>query len=860
MSELPDCVVAIIHGVGNHRRWDLVDELQDGLLTFLNRRMRNQARLHSEPVPPVARLDRGYDLVMEPWQRGQSGPSGTKMRVRLREINWADLDGRMQPHVANFLKLIGWLWRCPFRAQMERLFPPNINLLKKLIRLNRVAFLYTILNFFSLLGLLLALCNWPFKGRYNWTAKLAGYIMEYLGDIMQMDDEKVRKAINQRLHRQLNDIIALDKPRFLVLVSHSLGSVFVLDQLERQLKPAPLPMGWITLGSPLWVVPTIAKEYVPYWKIGLDLALGWCNLYDPFDPVAGPVEHPTLINPTFQWYRHSWQPVSAHTTYFSRDWHMANLWEMVAGALQRYHQEPHVKARAPRNRRPLLLGPLQRWSGPDSLNVWTAHTQPGLHRAELFQDGRLLASQEAEISVESQLTHYWRFTGLQPDTEYKVRISWQDDEGNYWPLTRLNKLKEEITRTPTYFPVRTPPEPPEDLRLLFGSCHYPGHVPWDGDQGMSFVRLLLDHFQNNPAQRPHAQIHLGDQIYADEHWKEQLYIPWPKLSQRHKARLASYNLVYDSFWRFPEWSELLRLAPAAMMWDDHDVRDGWGDNWHDFKDGKFKPAAWEKYQAARQALGLYQTQGNPPAQDHRDFQFTLDLGPVSIFVFDPRSYRCYQDPPDYHPFGPGQMERYRKWLAEAGERSQVLIVVISSPAVFIKRWRLDMAAERLVGFMRWMERFLHLDAFDDDWRDQLGCSLNLKTRDEMVGGLAEVLLRHPPGSKRALLVAGDVHVGGFCRIPVGQGREIHQWIASPTSNIPNRFLYWAAKYSLPWRRAGKLGGMQLWAEDFWAKPVRNVLCLSLQPPPRNGQAPLVKGDLIYESAFGLKTLSRTLGS
>lgn len=859
MSKHPDCVVAIVHGVGNHGRWEVVEEFQDGLLSFLSRRMRNQARIASEPVPPAASLDRGYDLVMEPDLRGQDPDPSAKARVRLREINWADLDGRMQPNVSNFLKLVSWLLRCPFRVKPGRLFPPRIGFLKKLIRINRIAFLYLILIFSGLLGLLLALGNWPFKGRYNWTAQLAGTLMEYLGDVIQMDDELVRKAINQRLHRQLNDILALDKPRFLVLVSHSLGSVFVLDQLERQLKPAPLPMGWITLGSPLWVIPAIAKEYAPFWEISLDLDLGWCNLYDPFDPVAGPVEHDTLINPGFQWYRASWQPVSAHTAYFSRDWHMANLWEMVAAALQRYHQAPRVQARAPRNRRPLLLGPLQRWSSPDSLCIWTAHTAPGKHRAELFKDGQLAASLEAEIELEQQLTHYWRFTNLEPDTNYEVKISWQDDQGNYWPLTRLNKLKEELGRTPTSFPVRTPPETHDDLKLLFGSCHYPRHVAWDGDQGMSFVRLLLRHFQENPGQRPHAQIHLGDQIYADDQWKEQLYIPWPTLSDRHQARVASYNQVYDGFWRFPEWGELLRLAPACMMWDDHDVRDGWGDNWHDFRDGKFKPAAWEKFQAARRALGLYQTQGNPPAQVRRDFQFSLDLGPVSIFVFDPRTYRCYQDPGDYHPFGPGQMERYRAWLAKAGEKSQVLIVVTASPAVFIKRWRLDMAAYKLTGFMRWMERFLHWDAFDDDWRDQLACSLNLKTRDAMVGGLAEVLLRHPRGAKRAILVAGDVHVGGFCRIPVGEGKEIHQWIASPTSNIPNRFLYWAARYALPRRRAGKVGNRQLYTRDFWAKPVRNVLSLSLLAPPEAGQAPLVKGDLIYESAFGLKVLSRTLG-
>ena len=859
MSEHPDCVVAIIHGVGNHQRWSVVEEFQDGLLSFLNRRLRSQASICSEPAPPAASLDRGYDLVMEPALRGQGNEAGDKLRVRLREINWADLDGRLQPTVANFLRLMTWLIRCLFRARLSRIFSPRAGLGCCVGRLARAAFLYLILVSAGFIGLLLALGNWPFRGRYNWTAHMAGTIMEYLGDVMQMEDSQVRKAINQRLHRQLNDILALDKPRFLVLVSHSLGNVFMLDQLKRQLKPAPLPLGWISLGSPLWVIPAIAKTYTPVRQIGLDLALGWCNLYDPLDPVAGPVRHEALLNQDTQWYRASWEPFSAHTSYFSREWHLANLWEMVAGGLQRYHQAPRVKARSPRNRRPLLLGPLLRHGGPDSLAVWTAHMEPGLHRAELFQEGARVASLEEEVGLSEQLTHLWRFNDLQPDTEYDFRVSCCDADGNFWPLTRPNKLKEELARTPTCFQMRTPPATHENLNLLFGSCHYPQHVAWDGDQGMSFVRLVLKHYAETPALRPHHQIHLGDQIYADDHWKEQLLLPWPGLRERHKARLASYSQVYDRFWRYPEWSELLRQAPACMMWDDHEVRDGWGSNSHDFHQGRFKPAAWEKYQAAREALILYQTQGNPPAGSSHDFQFSLDLGPVSLFVFDPRTYRCYQDPCDYHPYGPSQMARYKAWLAEKSDQAQVLIVVTSSPAVFIKRWRLDLAAYHLASFMRWMERFLHLHGFDDDWRDQLACSLNRKARDAIVEGLAEVLLNHPEGSKRTILVAGDVHVGGFCRIPVGSGREIHQWIASPTSNIPNRLLYWAARYALPRKRAGSVRGKQLWARDFWAKPARNMLSLSLRPAPNQGEAPLVQGDLLYESAFELKRFSRTLG-
>lgn len=87
------------------------------------------------------------------------------------------------------------------------------------------------------------------------------------------------------------------------------------------------------------------------------------------------------------------------------------------------------------------------------------------------------------------------------------------------------------------------------------------------------------------------------------------------------------------------------------------------------------------------------------------------------------------------------------------------------------------------------------------FQDGLFSFPNRKARDAIVEGLAEVLLNHPKGYKRAIMVAGDVHVGGFYRIPVDPGQEIHQWIASPFSNLPNRLLYWAVRYALPRRRA-----------------------------------------------------------
>jgi hypothetical protein len=838
-------------------RQAVVDEFQESLLGFLNRRLRGQALVASRPAPAAGSLERGYDLVLEPRLPGAPPAGASGAVIRLREVMWTDLDGRLPPTVSRYLWLRRWLGGRPARAGYRRFLGSQPGWWRRLKLAARAFLLYMALTAGTELGLALSAAVAPFRGRYNLPAKLAGMVMEYLGDIAQLKDRQVRLAINQRLHRHLTEIMGLDRPRFLILVGHSLGNVFIADQLRQQLKRPPLPLGWISLGSPLWVIPLLDPDYPTPGELELDLELGWYNLYDPLDPVGGPVDNPSLRNPDRQWRRERTNPVTAHIGYLSDDWHLGALWEAVAEGLQQ-PGPPRVEVRAPKNRRLLKLGPFLRHAGPESLLLWTAHTRPGLHRAELFRQGRRVAQRDLMVDHGRELTQYWPFHGLEPDTEYQVSFSWLDN-GRAWRLAGRNRLKQSLSRAPAFWPVRTAPRPGADgLRLLFSSCHHPRHVFWDGAQGHSFLQQLLDHLET--AGRPHAQFFIGDQIYADDWWQEQLLLPWRQPEVRRRARVNTFAEAYDRFWWHPEWAELLRLAPSYMTWDDHDIRDGWGDNAHDFEGPFFKPAAWEKFQAAGRALELFQTGGNPPRSSPDDYQFTLDLGPVSLFFFDARTYRSYRRPCRLHPFGPGQMERFRRWVAEKGEERQVLIVATSSPGVFVKPWRADFIARRLPGLMRWYENALHGEGVDDDLRDQLPGYLNRRARDAILAELAGFLRRHPAGAKRALWIGGDVHVGGYCRIPVGQGRAIDQWIASPLTNIPNRGLHMLAAWGLPLHRAGKgCDGETLWARRFWSKPVRNVVTLTLLPPAEPGQAPRVRGELVYEHGFKLKTLTRTLG-
>lgn len=849
MSSTPDCVIAVVHGIGVQDRGVVVNQFQKNLLAFLNQRLGGQARVSTRPAPMNSHLDRGHDLVMATEPEGRATAT-----IRLRELNWADLDGRISPTPGGFLRLLGWLVKALFTADYGQWLKGQPSFGARLARLLRAGVLFGVLLLAALFGLLASLLVFPFGGRYNTIARFAGVIMEYLGDVWELRDSEVRKAINQRMNRQLAEIMALDRPRFLVVVSHSLGNVFVLDQFRRQLQEPPVPMGWVSLGSPLWIIPLIDKDYPHAREVDLNLKLGWANLYDPLDPVGGPMENRALTNPDKQWYRSRCQPITAHLNYFRDQWHMASLWAMVATGLENRWRVARHLPRAPKNRRRLRLGPFLRHSTPNRLAIWTAHTHGGIHRMELSRDGELVQSIEQTLTADNGFTALWVVEGLEPDSEYQACFYWLDEQGHAWRLTQPNQQCQSLRQTPVSWTFRTPPEPGGELRLLFTSCNHPRHVYWDGDQGFSFIKKLYQRLKLRP---PHLHLLMGDQVYADDWWQDQLLLPWPGDADRRGARLETYHQVYDHFWWAPEWGDLLRLCPSLMMWDDHDIRDGWGSNVHDYKDGELLPEAREKMEAAAACFDMYQTCGNPPAASDLDRQFSLRVGPVAIFEFDTRTHRDYKKADEAHPFGRDQLERYWTWVRGLDDSCRVAIVVTSSPAVFIKRWRLDLVALELEPLNRWMERFLHASGADDDFRDQLPSYLNYRARDAVLAGLDGFLAARPPGERKALWVAGDVHVGGYCRIDLGGGRHVDQWIGSPSTNRPNRLLQVAAAWALPRRAAGRgPNGEAYRARDFKTKAARNAVLVTISPPAGGDGPPVVRGELIYESRSGLGALRR----
>ncbi len=115
--------------------------------------------------------------------------------------------------------------------------------------------------------------------------------------------------------------------------------------------------------------------------------------------------------------------------------------------------------------------------------------------------------------------------------------------------------------------------------------------------------LYKEHSQDDINYSFHCLLLSGDQIYADSLWNKVPFFNKYKLNglfssyetrdfnftPSRQAELEAqlkefYETLYIDSWNHPIISKTLSSIPTIMMWDDHDIFDGWGSHHHDLQD------------------------------------------------------------------------------------------------------------------------------------------------------------------------------------------------------------------------------------------------------------------------------------
>lgn len=379
-------------------------------------------------------------------------------------------------------------------------------------------------------------------------------------------------------------------------------------------------------------------------------------------------------------------------------------------------------------------------------------------------------------------------------------------------------------------------------RMIAWSCHQP-YESRDGNPAVrGDVREILGWMQSfAEGFDPHRIWALGDTIYSDGtgslNFVKQVYdkTGWHNNFDLRKDLLSLFRLCYRHHWSFPEMQALMRSYPHIAMWDDHEIRDGYGSDTVDFKaeNRAMKDIA---SQAAEEYLFSWNTRVRSESGRNLgiDNHYAYVDAPVATFVFDGRNNRRYGDdvplPPDI-PLFASIILGATAILATGGAPSAIAAaaggtaatIAIEKELIELYRWHNPgevISDQQLDDFRRYC---MHIRGLPGVRYLLLGNSVPFIYVNDVIEALASELeitatdtghnvrddIRdswHSPGNRRQLLrligilrelhtarpdieiinLSGDIHISNaFAAQPEGFSKPIFQVTSSALTNRPS---------------------------------------------------------------------------
>jgi len=408
-------------------------------------------------------------------------------------------------------------------------------------------------------------------------------------------------------------------------------------------------------------------------------------------------------------------------------------------------------------------------------------------------------------------------------------------------------------------------------RIAMWSCHQPfatddaGRATLHGDFPglLEWVERRVSEFA------PHVVWGLGDTAYADgtpaTDFVDQAYGQVDLAGQpglRAELRQA-YRHMYRAHWSFPPLQRVMRSVPHLCMWDDHEIRDGWGSEDQDFAGGN--PLI---FQVAREVANEYVLETGPRVRPPRGGQVTdahqaYLAGSVAAFIFDGRTSRRYADPSG-RILSDEQFADFETFCDQVARDRRVRFLVMGSAVPFIN---LKDFVE-LLGSQAPKALTDLLLGIRDDIRDSWHSKGNREGLRRLIGILRGLHGRRP--DLDIVNVSGDIHVANaFSFQPPGFVKALYQFTSSALTNRDHPPAAVAALVDLGSSAASQELGLvtRIWdslgdPNLMTLEPRGDVLRVTLRvfdldlPPAERGAAPSPK-DLVFDvgsETFGLRRL------
>ena len=383
--------------------------------------------------------------------------------------------------------------------------------------------------------------------------------------------------------------------------------------------------------------------------------------------------------------------------------------------------------------------------------------------------------------------------GLEPATRYGYILH---SGGGDRVLLGHNRLRR--FRTPPAYEERRP------FQFALFSCHMPYKQSGLFTKRTEVRNLEMWDYLGSTLERQADQVDLviagGDQAYTDgvatlDIWKylnRRMRKEGDDLLPDAEAMLSWYRDIYRGYWGFPSVQEVYENFPTYMIWDDHEIGDGWGS--HDLGGtgqgvarmlpdlaergltaAEGRELAERMFGAARQAYVEYEHSHNPRTEgDALDYAFRR--GGCAFYVLDGRGRRDIGRA-SYRILGRRQFERFAEWAGALDPEETGFAFVVSAVPVLHTRSGLVNADDQAA-----IDRLGLGDDLRDSWEHEL--------HNEERQALMEALFGAAKRGIKVCVLSGDVHVSAVFSIEDGEGNRIYQLTSSAITYGIGRPLSW----------------------------------------------------------------------
>ncbi len=331
---------------------------------------------------------------------------------------------------------------------------------------------------------------------------------------------------------------------------------------------------------------------------------------------------------------------------------------------------------------------------------------------------------------------------------------------------------------------KTFPEPGQSgvpFSFAFGSCHKPDARSWLTPREDPWVIWKWFHqswVRSGKAEHkeiPRFLCMIGDQIYADSAWKACIKMLRSRPASPPTGLQDMYDQIYRKHFSHPLLRDIYAHFPVFMMWDDHEIRDGWGSSGTEGREIEQRI-----FRSALASCRKYQMMHNLYLSGN-ELYYAFMYGDVGFLVPDLRTYR---DRKKRLLMGEQQKEWFVNTLYALSELCPLIFVLCSVPIIHLSNY-IHMMGKGWFGKI-----LIHLFGVADDFADQWNSPEHEREARWVLDHIFHIMnTRHTT----FVILGGDVHVGTWAILrssdPVHERRPaFYQFTSSPVSNAPNVFI------------------------------------------------------------------------